>query len=174
MEGLQPVNRAEHVRDQRRFRPVDEAVDEDLEGQQPRGGAHLTAASQAHLLLRHRHEAPAVTVQRVTAGHHEEGHRLQTAVEHDRTRHAAIVLEVSLEEPGIWLDRHFHPQIAAAPRAALRIERRNVPELHHLRRRQVRRADMAGCAQERLTEYVAKPAGDHRADGRGAEAARDR
>ena len=96
VEGLHAVDRAEQVGVERRHGPGHDRLDEDLVDQLAGGRRRLPPAAQPVGLVRHRLEAPAV-LQGVAQGGQVHRHGLEAALEHQRARHARVVLEVAGE-----------------------------------------------------------------------------
>ena len=93
---------------------------------------HLTAATHLDRLSDHRLEAPGVSLEGEAQRGEIERHRLQAAFEHQGSRHAGIVLEMSVEEPVVRMHRGFGAQVATPPWPTRRIEFTHLVEKEHL------------------------------------------
>src|SRR5262249_49724093 len=95
------------------------------------GGPRLAAAAEREGVLLYGLKAPAIAIEGVSEGREVYGHRLQTPLEHQRARHAGIVLEVAREEPAIRREREPRAQVPPAPRATVGIEVGHLVEETH-------------------------------------------
>src|SRR5579872_3792263 len=118
MKCLQPVDRAEDIGEEHRYRPADQLVDEQFIDEQLGGGCGLTTAAQRVHDLRNGLKAPAVALQREAERAHVKRHGLEATLKHQGAGHAGIVAEVALKEPVVGSKAPLGPQVATLPGAA--------------------------------------------------------
>ena len=140
VEGTEAVDGAQKVRIELGDGTVVDLFDEDLIGQLPAAGCHLPAAQELVGLVGDGLEAPAVAVDGVAEGREVERHGLDAALEHERPRHARVVLEVAVEEPVVRADLAHALEIPSPPGAALGIELGDLVDEEHAPRLDLRRA----------------------------------
>ena len=176
VERLHAVHRAEHVCVQRGAGIRRERGYEDLVHDRAAGRADLVAAAHHAGLPRRGLEAPPVPVHREPERGQVELHGLQAALEHQRARHARVVLEMPVEEPVAGGHSGLGPQVAAPQRPSRRIEVGDRVEPQHPARADARCSHVrTGCGPLRA-EAVGRASlgeGTHLAGTEAAPGARD-
>ena len=122
MERGLAVDESEHVTDHRRMGAVPDLLHVQLVGDVVRLRVDLASTLQVERLLGERLETPTIGTGRVTQCGEIERHRLDARLDHEVARHAGVVLEVPVEEPGIARDRGLAAHEAASPRSTRRVE----------------------------------------------------